>query len=75
MLRCEENVCKLIGSRVFKNWYKVQTPEIRSEARLARRALIVNADEVKQIVAFTSSRMSPLQKARQLGDGRWCRRL
>lgn len=33
LLRCEESVRKLIGSRAFENWYKAQKTDIRNEAR------------------------------------------
>jgi Protein of unknown function (DUF 659) len=33
LLRCEESVRKLIGSRVFQDWYKTQKTETRNEAR------------------------------------------
>jgi hypothetical protein len=33
LLRCEENVRKLIGSRAYQDWYKVQKTEIKNEAK------------------------------------------
>ena len=33
LLRCEENVRKLIGSRAYQDWYKVQKTETKNEAK------------------------------------------
>ena len=33
ILRCEESVRKLFGSRAFEDWFKAQKTEIRTEAK------------------------------------------